>query len=205
LLYNAADQVYSVTTPDPQSPGNPAQTTLTSYNNMGQATGVTYPDKSTVANEYYLTGELKKTYGSRTYPVSYGYDYAGRMIKMTNWSSFASSAGARVTTWNYDSYRGWLNSKDYPNATTGAAPTTGTGGPTYTYTSGGRLSTRTWKRVMVTTYLYGFNDGTNLIHPDLSKVSYTSGLSTPSRTFVYNRMGQMKTVKGSVRANRQTE
>ncbi|HEV2211239.1 MAG TPA: hypothetical protein VG167_20950, partial [Verrucomicrobiae bacterium] len=48
-----------------------------------------------------------------TYAVGYGYDYAGRLSTMTNWSSFSGGTGARVTAWNYDQYRGWLNSKTY--------------------------------------------------------------------------------------------
>ena len=81
--------------------GSTRETTLTCYNKMLQATNVFQPDGSSVTNEYHLTGALKRQYGSRTYPVGYGYDYAGRMNTMTNWSSFPSS-GARVTTWNYN-------------------------------------------------------------------------------------------------------
>ena len=48
---------------------------------------------------------------------------------MTNWTTFAS-VGARVTTWNYSTNRGWLDSKDYPDRDTGDP---GTIGPDYTY------------------------------------------------------------------------
>ena len=76
-----------------------------------------------MTNEFLPNGLLKKTYGSRTYPVAYSYDYAGRLKTMTNWSGFASGAGARVTTWNYNPYRGWLDSKTYDDNTTGPAYT----------------------------------------------------------------------------------
>ncbi|MGA2866360.1 MAG: hypothetical protein ABSF95_17950 [Verrucomicrobiota bacterium] len=39
---------------------------------------ITQPDNTNVTNEYLLTGELERTYGSRTYPVAYTYDYAGQ-------------------------------------------------------------------------------------------------------------------------------
>jgi hypothetical protein len=56
---------------------------------------------------------------------------------MTNWNSFRST-GARVTTWSYDAYRGLLAGKTYHNGQSG--------GPSYGYTAGGRLASRTWAR-----------------------------------------------------------
>ena len=49
-------------------------TTTTYYSKLLQATNILYPDGTGVTNEYYLTGQLKKTSGSRTYPVEYRYD-----------------------------------------------------------------------------------------------------------------------------------
>jgi hypothetical protein len=119
------------------------------------------------------------------------------MTKMTNWSNFAGNSGSRVTTWNYDQYRGWLNNKRYPDNT----------GPDYTYTPGGKLSTRAWARTgtgsqrILTTYTYGFNqtsagDG----HGDLLSVAYSNDpQSTPSVTYTYDRSGRQKTiVQGSM-------
>jgi YD repeat-containing protein len=40
--------------------------------------------------EYHDTGELKKTYSARTYPVEYAYDDQGRKISMTSWQQFDS-------------------------------------------------------------------------------------------------------------------
>lgn len=99
--YNNADLMSSITSPNPGNGGS-AQTTVTYYNKMLQTTNVLQPDGTSVTNEYFLTGELKKTYGSRTYPVSYTYDYAGRMKTMTTWQNFAANSGTAVTTWNYD-------------------------------------------------------------------------------------------------------
>ena len=70
-----------------------------------------------VTNEFYPTGLLRRTFGPRTYPVGYAYDAQGRLVRMTNWSGFNANSGARITTWNYNAYRGWLDNKRYPDAT----------------------------------------------------------------------------------------
>ena len=187
--YNAADQIASVTTPAPVV-GQAAQITRTYYNKLLQATNVVQPDGSSVFTEFYLTGELKRNYGSRTYPVEYTYDYAGRMKTMKTWQNFASGSGAAITTWNYSGSRGWLSSKRYVNAGQGSL------GPDYTYTPGGRLKTRTWARGVVTTYGYGFDDANSgNDYPELVQVDYTSDpQATPSITYTYDRRGRQATV-----------
>ena len=173
--YNNADLVTSVTTPNPGTLGDAPQITLTYYNAMLQATNALQPDGTSVSTEYLPTGELKMQYGSRTYPVGYGYDYAGRMNTMTNWSNFPS-AGPRVTTWNYNLYRGWLGSKQYADGQ----------GPTYDYTHAGRLNARHWARGITTAYTYD-NAG------QLATVGYDDG-STPDVTYTYDRLGRLSTV-----------
>src|SRR5437899_7603646 len=93
------------------------------------------------------------------------------MKSMKTWKNFAENSGTATTTWNYDAYRGWLFSKRYPDNT----------GPDYTYTAGGRLKTRTWARTgtggnrIVTTYTYGFDDGTSgNEHDSLVGVAYSN-------------------------------
>ena len=145
----------------------------------GFETSTVNPDGTSLFTEYYLTGELKRQYGSRTYPVGYGYDYAGRMKTMTNWSSFPAT-GVRVTTWNYNASRGWLDSKLYADGQ----------GPSYAYTPAGRLQTRTSARTvdeqpLTTTYEYD-NAGA------LNTVSYSD--STPGITCTYDRLGRQATV-----------
>ncbi len=171
---NNADQVATVTTPDPDGSGPAtAQTTTALYDNMGHVWKVKQPDEMWVTNEYHLTGELKKTSGSRTYPVGYSYDYAGRMKTMTNWTTFPTT-GARVTTWNYDAQRGSLSSKRYAdNLETD-----------YAYTPAGRLQTRDWARGITTTY--GYNNA-----GELQSVDYSDG--TPSVATVYDRRGRAVT------------
>ena len=127
---------------------------------MGRIVATRLPDATCVSNVFYPSGLVQLTYGSRTYPVGYSYDAQGRLAAMTNWSSFSSQAGARVTTWSYAPYRGWLTAKAYNN---GAVA-----GPTYGYTAAGRLQSRTWARNVSTTYAYN-NAG------DLYTVTYSDG------------------------------
>jgi RHS repeat-associated protein len=172
--FNDADLVTSTTTPNPGVPGGNAQTTTTYYNPMLQATNVVQPDGGSVSMEYYLTGQLKRQFGSRTFPVGYGYDYAGRLNLMTNWSGFPNG-GARVTTWNYSPYRGWLDNKRHPDSQ----------GPSYTYTAAGRLNTRTWARAVTTTYGYDYAGA-------LSTINYSD--STPAVSYTRDRLGRPRTV-----------
>ena len=188
--FNAADLVASTTTPV-QSDGSP-QVTQIVYDTSLRPTEVTAPDGGIVKSEYFATGQVKKNYGARTYPVEYTYDPQGRRQTMKTWQDFNQGSGVGIsgsatTRWNYDAYRGWLTSKDYPNETTGAPPgTAGTGGPVYTYSNAGRLATRAWKRGVTTTYSYDTNTG------DLDQVSYSD--STPSVDYTYDRSGRSSTV-----------
>ena len=60
-------------------------------------------------------------------------------------------SGTRLTQWEYDQQRGWLEEKVYPNASTGNP---GANKITYTYTGAGRLNSRTWARGVITQYGY---------------------------------------------------
>src|SRR6266851_2458415 len=143
---------------------------------MGRLWKTTLPDTTSVTNEFYPTGLLKRTYGSRTYPVGYGYDSQGRLKTMTNWTSFAASAGTRVTSWNYDVYRGWLTNKAYADGK----------GPIYSNTAAGRLASRSWARGTNTIYAYN-NLG------ELAGVTYNDGI-TPSVTYGHDRRGRQTTI-----------
>jgi RHS repeat-associated protein len=173
--YNNADQVISVTTPAPGTGGS-AQTTTAAYNPMLQATNVVQPDGTSVTSEYALSGELKKTYGSRTYPVEYTFDYAGRMKTMKTWQDYTGNSGTATNTWNYDIYRGFLTSKTYQG---------GVSGPTYTYTSAGRLASRIWARGITTAYGYDNAGG-------LGTITYDDGI-TPNVVNNYDRLGRLST------------
>jgi RHS repeat-associated protein len=170
--YNIADLISSVTSPNPGN-GGAAQTTTTYYNPSQQVTNVMNPDGTSVITEYLPTGELLQTHGSRTYPVAYTYDYAGRMKTMKTWQNFVGNSGTATTTWVYDGYRGFLTNKTYD----GGSP-----GPGYTYTSGGRLATRVWARGITTTYNYDNAGG-------LATIAYSDGV-TSSMTNTYDRLGR---------------
>jgi YD repeat-containing protein len=106
--------------------------------------------------------------------VAYSYDYAGRMRTMTNWSAFPSG-GARVTTWSYDPYRGFLIAKT--DASNNAV--------SYSYTPAGRLASRTWARGTNAAYVYNTAGA-------LYTVSYSDG--TAGLTNSYDRLGRISSV-----------
>jgi RHS repeat-associated protein len=143
---------------------------------MGRGTNIVQADGTTVNNVFSLRGELLRTSGSRTYPVGYSYEAQGRMKTMTNWSTFSSSSGARVTIWHYDAQRGWMTNKVYDDSN----------GTKYSYTAAGRLSTRLWARGTNTTYTYN-NFG------DISGVSYNDA-ATPTISYTYTRRGQQEKI-----------
>ena len=182
--YNAADLAATITTPNPGNGGSP-ETTTTYYDTSLRATNTVQPDGTSVINVYYPGGQLEETYGSRTYPVAYTYDYAGRMQTMTTWQNFAGNAGTAVTTWNYDLYQGFLTNKAYADGS----------GPVYTYTPAGRLASRTWVRgdangnPIVTSYAYDTAGS-------LTNVSYSDG-TTPAVGTVYDRLGRPSSITQS--------
>ena len=158
----------------PASPGQ-SQTTTTLYDLLGRPWKSIQPDGTSVTNTYSATGERQRTSGSRTYPVEYTYDHAGRMKTLKTWRNFASDTGAALTTWNYSAQRGFLLSKQYAD----------TQRPSYTYTAAGRLATRTWTRGITTYYAY-------TPAGDLASVNYDDNL-TPGVTHTYDRRGRRLT------------
>ena len=168
--YNNADQVVTTTTPIPAT-GQSAQVTTSYYDTMGRIWKTTFSDNTDTFNEYYKTGALKKTYGSRTYPLEYTYDSQGRVKTLKTWKDYASNQGAATTTWNYDSQSGFLTSKVFANSKT----------LLFSYKLSGRTETRTWARGVVTTYGYDNAGG-------LQSVSYSD--STPAVSYSYDRQGR---------------
>jgi RHS repeat-associated protein len=171
---DALGRTLTRTTPAP-APGQNPQTTQTDYDNRGRVWRVIEPDGGVVVTTYHPTGELKRKVGNRTYPVDYTYDYAGRMKTLKTWQDFDNDSGAAITTWNYDSQRGFMTSKRYADSK----------GPDYEYTLTGKLAKRTWARGVETDYTY--NDA-----GDLETVDYSD--STPDVTYTYDRVGRKATV-----------
>jgi RHS repeat-associated protein len=170
MYCNNADQATNSVTPSPDGV-LPGQSTTVYFDSMGRVTQTTLPDSTSTTNFYYSTGELELTVGSRTYPVEYTYDYAGRMKTMQTWTNYPAGNTA-TTTWNYDPLRGFLTNKTYD----GGSP-----GPSYTYTAAGRLKTRLWARGITSTY--GYDAG-----GDLQSVAYSDG--TAGRTNGFDRLGR---------------
>lgn len=178
--YNNNDRVTTITAPAPTSGGSSLVTTK-AYDVCGRPTETHLPDTSVTYTAYNLRGQPTYQHGSQTYAVHYTYDGQGRMTSMVT----TGQAGSETTTWNYDSARGWLISKVYPdNKST-----------TYSYTPAGRLYTRSWSRPAVpsvpavpltTTYDYN-NAG------DLESVAYNDS-ATPGVSYTYTRTGQPGTV-----------
>ena len=100
-------------------------------------------------------------------------------------------SGGATTRWNYDTYQGWLKSKDYPDASTGSPPAQeGTGGPVYTNKVSGRLATRVWKRGVTTGYTYNTAG-------ELATIDYSD--TTPDVVYTYDRRGRrVKVEQGPV-------
>jgi len=183
--FNAADQISSTKTPVP-STGQSAQVTTNFFDSMGRLIATKLPDNTWITNQFNLTGLITNTYGSRTYPVAYTYDAQGRVKTMKTWQNYVGNTGAATTTWNYDSYRGFLSSKTYDGAASG---------PSYTYTPAGRLANRLWARGTNTTYSYN-NAG------DLSAVAYSDG-ATANISYSYDRRGRQITItQGSATTTR---
>jgi YD repeat-containing protein len=86
--------------------------------NFGTASGVvgtSLADGSASTDLLYPNGQVQKSWGGRAYRVEYTYDSQGRLKTMKTWQNFAGDALTATTRWNYDHYRGWLISREYPN------------------------------------------------------------------------------------------
>ena len=166
--YNDAGQTVSIT----EAPGN--RVTSYAYDNMGRRTSVTYPGSRTVNYTYADTGEYLTVTGADTYPQAFTYDTQGRMKTLTTYKTYPGTP--EVTTWNYDSARGFMVSKVYPDNKQ----------VTYTNDADGRPLTRVWARGITTTYAYD-NGGS------LTGVSYSDG-TTPAISYSLDRMDRITAV-----------
>ncbi len=146
-ISTTCDAVKSVT-----DPGD--RTTSFTYDPRGNRTEVDAEDTPNPAGgehdnititAYDSYGRVETVTGA-TYPVSYTYDYAGRMKTMTT----NGAAGAAITAWNYSPSTGLLDSKRYDSNPAGTAGA----GPSYTYTAAGRLETSTNARNITATQYY---------------------------------------------------
>ena len=181
FTYNVADQIVSVTTPDPDpdrsGPGYDLQTTTYGYDSSGRVQTLTHPDGGIVHTSYWPTGAVKRNWGARNYPVEYTYDPQGRVQTLTTWRDFAGDSGTAVTTWTYDATRGWLLNQRHADRI----------GPAYTYQPSGRLRSRTWARAPLLTTTYSYNAAGDLMTTDYSD-------ETPDARITYDRAGRPKMI-----------
>ncbi|OAI42305.1 hypothetical protein AYO41_04505 [Verrucomicrobia bacterium SCGC AG-212-E04] len=146
------------------------------YDARGRVKQVTAPDGAITGTNYFPTGQIQSTSGGRTYPVSYTYTPQGMLKTMTTQRSGSSND---VTTWNYDAVSGQLASKVYSDGR----------GPSYTYSSGGRLISRTWARGSRVDYDYNMAG-------EVTALRYSDG--TPTVLFTYDRQGRPATESSEV-------
>jgi RHS repeat-associated protein len=169
---------------EPGSDGFGPRVTRFQYNEAGRLVRTDLPDGSSRHQEYHPNGAIKRQWGSQQYPVGYEYDAQGRVTTQSTWQGFDPATGngtgtPALTRWVYDPQTGQLQQKQHADGK----------GPTYAYTPGGRLASRTWARGVSTVYAYGA-DGmmASLDHSD----------STPDVSFSYTRSGQLDTVEDAV-------
>lgn len=140
------------------------------YDSMNRLIAITNQLGNVTRYEYDLVG--RKTYeGGATYPVRYSYDEFGNRTSMTTHRDESTEVGD-TTTWTYDLGSGFVTRKTYADGH----------GPRYTYSSDGRLASRTWARGVVTSYAY---DGWG----NLTSTTYSD--DTPSVLFAYDAFGRV--------------
>ena len=173
--YNDADRLISTTTPAPSDTA-PAGTTTQTCDLMGRVVRIDMPGGRFVTNQYSLAGDLTATGGTEGPSVTYAYDSQGRMTNMTTWRELGNASTAAVTSWVYDQARGWLTAKLYANNT----------GPSYGYTLGGRLKTRTWARGITRTNIYN-------LAGELAGARYSTG--TPEISYGRDRWCRVNAIE----------
>jgi RHS repeat-associated protein len=150
---------------------DPATGRRTSVTNaLGKATTYAYNDR----------GQITAVRGDASYPLDYAYDAYGRMVQLKTYRDEQLTT-PDITTWAYHEPTGLLTSKTYADAKA----------VSYTYSSDGKLATRTWARPGTGEQLfalYSYHAAT----AELAGIDYSD--STPDVAFTYNRLGQQATV-----------
>lgn len=209
FTYNAADQIETVTMPDPDG-GAATQTSLYTYDPFGRLWSVRYPDTTFAYRRYYPSGQLKLSWGSRTTPQGFEYDAQGRMTKLHTWTSFqftgdptvsnpALPTGSAATRWFYDPTRGWLIAKRMPGETTSD---TDFGTRDYEYTPAGRLRWKQQRRLVDgssttrvrATYGYDLDAAGGSKMGDLRSITYNDGLTPAVTVSAVDQQGRIRGV-----------
>jgi RHS repeat-associated protein len=132
--------------------------------------------------DYNDRGQTVHTWGDVPFPTENTYNDLGERTSLrtyrggSNWSaatwSGVTTGTADETVWSYDEATGLLERKEYADSEA----------VTYTYTSDGKLDTRSWARGVTTDYSYSAASG------ELISIDYSD--STPDVTFSYTRTGR---------------
>lgn len=138
-------------------------------------------------------GQVTKIWGETQYPVELEYDVFGQQTKLKTFRSGNSWNGINwptaqtpdITTWTYDEASGLVTAKTDASGQS----------VNYSYTVDGKLSSRTWSRLLndqpiVTSYGYDVSTGA------LLTVGYSD--ATPDITYTYGRLGNLVTVQDAV-------
>ena len=151
------------------------------YDALGRRTAVIDALSNTVYTAYDTDDHVIALWGA-TYPVSYGYDTLGNMVEMgtyrgtteiTDYAGFLSLVSKfDKTSWLYEQPTGLLTNKLFVDDA----------GPTYTYTTDGKLASRKWARNIETSYTY---DNTGA----MVKIDYSD--TTPDINYTNDRLGNI--------------
>jgi RHS repeat-associated protein len=166
------------------------RTTSFLYNSMGRRAVSTFPDGSKSYATYTHSGQSEATWGSQTYPTFATYDEQGRLKELRTYRNLTT---AQIEAANLDlgavndySSTKWIY---YPNGRLEKKLDAANKGPVYTYTTAGRIQTRTWERPISSEdptkvrTTYGFINGL------LDTVSYNDG--TPGLTYFHDVLGRV--------------
>lgn len=179
-VYTVTDAANNVTTYD--------------YDANGQMVSVKNALNKYTYYSYNARGVVTKTWGDADYPTEKVYDNTGRITQLktyrggTGWISATwptTTGDADTTAWTYDAGSGLVTAKT----------DAGNKSVNYTYTTDGKLLTRTWSRqvnnqALVTTYDYDSNTG------EMTSIVYSD--DTPDIEYTYNRFGKQAEVSDAV-------
>jgi YD repeat-containing protein len=146
---------------------------------MGRVIKTTLADGTEQFAEYDLQGRMVKSWGAQKYTTAYVFDAFGNQTELHTFKD-GDEAAPQITTWIYDA-GGRLLQKHYADGH----------GPSYTYSPGDRLLTRTWARPgpdnqpLTTTYAY-------TTAGELASVDYSD--ATPNMSYAYDRLGRQTSV-----------
>lgn len=166
---------YLMTAIDPEG-----RLTRYNYDILGRVTKMILPDGSIQENFFDTKGNLKRTWGSRKYSISYTYDYEDRIIAQTTYpqgeGNTANPFGeaGQTTQWIYDPASGFIVAKQYPDGSR----------ELYERTPGGKLSFVVNARGNHTTY--GYDAGGAVI-----SISHNDK-RTPTSYFQIDYSGRLK-------------